>query len=74
LTRSAESAQTDYRYRAQGKAKDIALGFASMVENIDYSNFKDEVAETQGDFRANVYGQVWNTLYELQENEAAASR
>jgi hypothetical protein len=37
--------------------KDVALGFARMVENIDYSNFKDKVAETQGDFRAGVYEQ-----------------
>jgi hypothetical protein len=44
-----------------------------MVEKIDYSNFKGKVAETQGDFRATLYGEVWNSLYELQENEAAAS-
>ena len=44
-----------------------------MVEKINYSNFKDKVAKTQGDFRASVYGEVWNSLYELQENEAAAS-
>jgi hypothetical protein len=68
----AESKQTDYRYRAKAKAKDIVKGFASMVENIDYSNFKDKVADTQGDFRASVYGEVWDSLYELQENEAAA--
>ena len=35
---------------------------ASMIENIDYSNFKDKVAEAQGDFRASVYGEVWNSL------------
>ena len=35
---------------------------ASMIENIDYSNFKDKVAEAQGDFRAGVYGEVWNSL------------
>ena len=35
---------------------------ASMIENIDYSNFKDKVAEPQGDFRAGVYGEVWNSL------------
>jgi hypothetical protein len=45
-----------------------------MIENIDYSNFKDEVAEAQGDFRASVYGEVWSSLYELQGNEAAASQ
>ena len=35
---------------------------ASMIENIDYSNFKDKVAEAQGDFRAGVYGEVSNSL------------
>ena len=69
----AESKQTDYRYRAKAKAKDIAIGFGSMIENIDYSNFKDKVAETQSDFRASVYGEVWNSLYELQENEVTTS-
>jgi hypothetical protein len=67
-----ESEETDYRYRAKAKAKDVAIGFGSMIENIDYSNFKDKVAEAQGDFRAVVYGEVWNSLYELQANEAAA--
>ena len=44
-----------------------------MIEKIDYSNFKDKVAETQGDFRASLYGEVWNSLYELQENEVGTS-
>ena len=48
----AESDETDYRYRAKAKAKDIAIKFGSMIENIDYSNFKDKVAEAQSDFRA----------------------
>jgi hypothetical protein len=69
----AESDETDYRYRAKAKAKDVAIGFGSMIENIDYSNFKDKVAEAQGDFRASLYGEVWNSLYELQENEVATS-
>jgi len=47
----AESDETDYRYRAKAKAEDISIGFGSMIENIDYSNFKDKVAEAQGDFR-----------------------
>jgi hypothetical protein len=44
----AESDDSDYRYRAKAKAKDTALGFGRMIENIDYSNFKDKVAQTQG--------------------------
>jgi hypothetical protein len=54
----AESNETDYRYRAKAKAKDVAIAFGSMIEKIDYSNFKDKVAETQSDFRASVYGEL----------------
>ena len=43
LGRIANSEQTDYSYRAKAKAKDIALGFRSMVENIDYGNFRTKL-------------------------------
>ena len=66
----AESDETDYRYRAKAKAKDVAIGFGSMIENIDYSNFKDKVAEAQGDFRGSSgaskcrrdYQRLWPSL------------
>ncbi|MEF9997142.1 MAG: hypothetical protein RR101_06935 [Burkholderiaceae bacterium] len=40
---------------------------AALVEGIDYSNFKNEVARRQGHGRARVYHQVWDALYPLQE-------
>jgi hypothetical protein len=36
-----------------------------IVRNLDYANFKDEVARRDSS-RAHVYGQVWSVLGELQ--------
>lgn len=38
-----------------------------MAAEIDYPNFKSEVARRQGYGRAGVYGEVWATLLGLQE-------
>jgi hypothetical protein len=35
---------------------------------IDYSNFKNTVAQEQGYERAHVYGDVWSVLYDLQRS------
>jgi hypothetical protein len=37
-----------------------------MVRDINYGNFKDEVADKQGHGRADIYSSVWRDLYELQ--------
>jgi hypothetical protein len=37
-----------------------------MVRDIDYENFKNEVAKKQGEHRATIYGKVWDVLYGLQ--------
>jgi hypothetical protein len=36
-----------------------------IVRNLDYANFKDEVARRDSS-RAHVYGRVWGVLCELQ--------
>jgi hypothetical protein len=56
---------SDYPYRARISSKDLADAVARMVEDIDYSNFKDAVADRQGLERAHVYGEVWGVLREL---------
>jgi 8-oxo-dGTP pyrophosphatase MutT (NUDIX family) len=63
----AEGAGTDYRYRAKARRDDIGKALAQMVQQLDYENFKNEVAHRQGKYRASVYGKVWNVLYDLQE-------
>ncbi len=68
-----EGAGTDYRYRAKAQRDDIGKALALMVQQLDYGNFKNEVAHRQGKYRASVYGKVWEVLYNLQEEPANVS-
>ena len=58
---------TDYRYRATAPKEAVARALSQLALNLDYSNFKDEVYRVQGYERARVYGEVWSSLYELQD-------
>jgi hypothetical protein len=60
------NAGTDYRYRAKAPRGQVAEVLAQMVRDIDYENFKNEVAKKQGKHRATIYGKVWDVLYGLQ--------
>jgi hypothetical protein len=46
-------------------AADLADGMAQIVSNLDYANFKNEVAR-HDPARAHVYGDVWGVLGGLQ--------
>ena len=61
--------RADYRYRATSPREDIVKAFAQAIQDINYSNFKDEVSKKQGYPRANVYGWVWDSLYTIQTEE-----
>lgn len=39
---------------------------ARLIEDLDYTNFKDEVKKRQGADRAHLYHDVWDVLYRLQ--------
>jgi hypothetical protein len=58
---------TDYQYRARVSREDLAKAMGKIIMDIDYSNFKDSVAEKQGHKRARIYGEVWGTLLGLQK-------
>lgn len=60
------SKYSDYRYRAKAPREQLAAAIEQMVRDIHYSNFKDEVAYKQGQGRADLYHDVWYSLYELQ--------
>ncbi len=60
-------AGTDYPYRATVSARSWALALSDMGRDIDYSNFKDEVAKVQGHDRAHVYANVWTALMGLEK-------
>jgi hypothetical protein len=61
-----QDAGTDYRYRAIAPRDQVAEALAQMTRDIDYANFKSEVAKKQGKHRAAIYGELWNVVYQLQ--------
>ncbi len=60
------SNNADYRYRVRVSKASFAEALPQMVMDIDYSNFKDKVMQTQGRGRARTYSKVWGTLRDLQ--------
>jgi len=69
-----ESHDTDYRFRAVAPRAEVSAAMARMVDRLDYSNFKSEVAKQQGKQRANLYHKVWDVLYQLQTDPAFAEK
>lgn len=61
-----ETPERDYRFRASVPRDVWSEAAAHLVQEIDYPNFKNAVAERQGVDRAHIYGDVWATLLELQ--------
>src|SRR5689334_20866301 len=66
LSAVEENTGTDYPYRATAPRYDVAKAFAQMLQELNYENFKDEVARVQGDAREKVYGKVWSVLRSLE--------
>lgn len=64
-----ESLDTDYRYRAVAPKEAVSRAAGRLVTDLNYSNFKNEVARRQGYERADVYGDVWQALYRLQTDK-----
>ena len=56
----------DYPWRAELPRDEWAIVAATLAREIDYGNFKHEIAELQGRQRAYVYAGVWETLRELE--------
>lgn len=66
LGRIEESKNNDYRFRAVASRSEVAAAMASLINQLDYQNFKGQVAKVQGPARANLYHHVWDVLYRLQ--------
>jgi len=60
------SEDSDYRYRATADREAVMAAMFKLTADIDYDNFKNEVASRQGYARAAIYGEVWEVLYKLQ--------
>lgn len=61
-----ESSTSDYRFRAVVSKAAMAQAMAHLATELDYDNFKNAVAERQGQARADLYHEVWSVLYDLQ--------
>ena len=61
-----ENAGSDYRWRAFVARDEWQIVAANLTAEIDYPNFKDAVAARQGHRRADLYHDVWATMYRLQ--------
>lgn len=56
----------DYPYRAKAKREEVAGAFWQAMMDLDYSNFKAEVARELGHRREDLYTDVWMALRRLQ--------
>ena len=68
LSSTVRKGGTDYPFRATITHADFARGLAKIGGDINYGNFKSEVARKMGHKREAVYHKVWSALTEL-ENE-----
>lgn len=67
LSPTIAKAGTDYPWRATVAHAKFAEALSKIALDIDYGNFKDEVAKQQGKSRAHRYGKVWSALYDMPE-------
>jgi hypothetical protein len=66
LSKTQAKGGTDYPWRATVSHCDFAAALGKIAMNLDYANFKNEVAARQGKVRASRYGKVWSALYDME--------
>lgn len=71
LSPTVAGAGTDYPYRAQTSSAALGEALQRLVADLDYGNFKSEVAKELGEKRAHVYAQVWQDLLKLESGAPA---
>ncbi len=67
LSATVSTGGTDYPYRARATAIDWSDACSTMAREIDYGNFKSEVARVQGHHREAAYHKVWAALMGLED-------
>lgn len=60
-----ETPNNDYRFRMRIARVAVGRALAKIATAINYPNFKDQVKETQGQDRANIYHDVWADVLQL---------
>ena len=66
LGKISKSKSTDYRFRATAVRAQVEAAMAKLTQQLDYSNFKDQVAKVQGAKRSHLYHDVWAVLSRMQ--------
>jgi hypothetical protein len=64
-----ETPRADYAFRCVAPRDKVAALVHSLVDGINYPNFKNEVAERQGVERESLYHQVWAVVRGLQRRK-----
>jgi 8-oxo-dGTP pyrophosphatase MutT (NUDIX family) len=59
---------SDYPWRATVDGVHLAQAMGQIVSDMDYDNFKDEVAQSLGVGRAKRYSKIWSALYDMPED------
>ncbi len=57
----------DYAWRARVAKADLAEAMGGIARDIDYANFKSEVAQRMGYAREQIYHEVWEAIMALQQ-------
>lgn len=68
LTEPVAHEGTDYPWRARCSHDELSQAMQKIVKHIDYANFKDEVALSNGKDRAHRYAKVWQALYGMADD------
>lgn len=61
-----DTPDADYPYRIDVGKFEFAQLMAQSITSIDYDNFKNEVAQSQGYSRAKLYGNVWGQMHDAE--------
>lgn len=65
--------KSDYPYRVITTHEIFAKWTQHMARNIDYSNFKSEVAQVRGREYAYALSRVWSEMHEVEDDGARIS-
>ncbi len=66
LSPTTDHGGSDYPWRATVSHAAFAAALGKIVMDLDYPNFKNEVATRQGKARADRYHKVWSALYGME--------
>lgn len=66
----AQSPNADYPYRVFARQEEFAQWAFEQSMNVNYNNFKNQVAKTRGHDFAKALGNVWVSMLEVEDEQA----